>query len=137
SVSLVIGAETRFRSRIGAPLIRIADKHGKLHDFYGQGRILPEWVAHDPEQVMRYLDLGLIEPCDAGGRPTDTDRAIECLTALIACSVPEHAGRPRAADILRRNGLRYSNGTISKALRLLRSDWKLGEPVPWETGVPE
>jgi hypothetical protein len=60
-----------------------------------------------------------------------TRRPSECLSALIAVGVPLGAGRPRAADMLRSEGMRYSNDTIGKALKLFNSDdWKLGKEMP-------
>ena len=122
-----VNGEVRFRSLVN--LVRIRDPKGKLKDFYDKGRILPDWAAHDDDQVRRFLDHGLIELVDAGGTPPDPGRVVECLSALISCGVPLGAGRPRAAAILRGEGMRYSNETVSKALKLFNSDWKLGEPI--------
>lgn len=120
----------RFRSCVS--LVRIKDREGRLQDLYGEGKVLPPWVAHDPEQVARFVARGLIEPCDLAGKPTDPGRIIECLSALSACGVPRHAGRPRAANMLRSEGLHYSNETISQALLLHKSDdWKYPAPFPW------
>ncbi|MDI3314495.1 MAG: hypothetical protein QJR12_09500 [Mycobacterium sp.] len=129
---LLIHPDARFRSTCA--LLRVADHRGRLHDFYGPGRLLPQWVAHDAEQIRRLLDHGLVEVCDAAGRPTDPGRVIECLSALSAVGVPLGCGRPRAADMLRRNGFRYSNDAIAKALTLFNSDppWRAGDPFPWE-----
>jgi hypothetical protein len=118
---------TRFRVCGHVPLVRIKNPAGKFEDFYHRG-LLPEWACHDLEQVLRFMNVGLIEPCDDAGRPSDAGRHWECVSALISCDVPEDAGRPRAADMLRAEGLRYSNECISAAVALRKSGAKYEPP---------
>jgi hypothetical protein len=117
------------RLRVTAPLVRLKDPQGRLQEFYSERAVvLPRWATHDTEQVLHHLRLNLVEFCDDAGRPTDSGRQWECLSALIACDVPEDAGRPRAADMLRAEGLAYSNETISKAIALRKSGAKYEAP---------
>ena len=118
--------QVRLRVANGVPLVRIRNPSGRLEDFYGS-RILPEWADWDTEQVLHFLEHGLVEACDDAGNVVDPGRVWECLSALISCGVPEDAGRPRAADILRAEGLRYSNECIGKAIALRKSGTKFGE----------
>ncbi|KMV23261.1 hypothetical protein ACT16_06110 [Mycobacterium heckeshornense] len=106
------------------------DKNGKLHEVRGVGTPLPRWFPANEAHLRLMLQNGLIAAVDADGRP-DHDRIVECLSALSAVGVPVGCGRPRARDLLARHDLHYSNDTLSKALRLYGSDWKLGEPYPW------
>ncbi|MBS4730066.1 hypothetical protein MSM1_17555 [Mycobacterium sp. SM1] len=122
----------RIRIKQGVPSLRLKAPNGRLVDFPGSGAPLPRWAAWDAAQTRRMLDLGLIEYCDNDGRPTDPERVVECLSAIEALGVPVSAGRPRAAEALRRAGARFSNETIGKAVLLRKSGWKAGQPFPWD-----
>jgi hypothetical protein len=124
-----MSGQTRFRVKPGVPLVRIKNPEGRYEDFYGETKVLPRWASTDEDQVRHLLDLSLIECCDDAGQPTDPGRVVECLSVLISVGVPEDAGRPRAADMLRRENFRYSNETISAAIKLRKSGWKFGEPI--------
>jgi hypothetical protein len=100
---------------------------GLLKDYRG-GTVLPEWLRYDEAQCQHLLSVNLIEYCDEAGRPTDPGRHWEIVSALIAFDVPEEAGRPRAAEILRSHGLRYSNEDISAAVALRKSGKKYEPP---------
>lgn len=124
---------TRFRTGAAVGLLRLENpKGGPVLDLYGPGRLLPESVVKwlDADRIKHLLDRGLIEFCDNSGTPSDPGRVIECWGVLVSFNVPKDAGRPRVADILHRNGCHYSNETLSRAIALYRSDWKLGDEVP-------
>lgn len=121
----------RLRIAPGVPLVRLKNPQGKLRDHYAHlgSALLPEWADHDPVQLRHLLDHGLVELADDAGRAADPGRAWECLSALIACDVPEDAGAPRARETLRRNGLPYSNEAICEAIRLRKSGAKYQPPA--------
>jgi hypothetical protein len=123
----------RVRLHLKAPLIYLRDQRGKLHQCHGP-RMLPEWALWDDAQVKHLLDHDMVELVDAAGQPTDPGRVVECLSVICGLGLPQDAGRPRVAEALRREGFRYSNDAISKALRLFKSNWKVGDPCPWEPG---
>jgi hypothetical protein len=110
---------TRLKTSAGVSLLRLQDQKGRLHDFYGPNRVLPQWTLWSSEQVYHLLDNGLVELTDEAGEPQDPGRVKECASTIIALGLAG-AGRPRAGDALRGNGFRYSNETISAALRLLK-----------------
>jgi len=118
----------RLRIRPGVPMVRIADQGGRLQDFYGE-KLLPPWAIHSDEQTKHMLDHGLVELADDAGNATDPGRLIECVSALISAGVAPGMGRPRAAELVRAAGGRYSNETLSGALKLFNSDWKYPEPI--------
>ena len=72
----------RVRIKPGIAMVRIADPVGQLHDCFGEGTVLPEWASHDSKQIVHFMDLNLIEPCDESGRPLDPGRVWECVSAL-------------------------------------------------------
>lgn len=122
-----------FRTKSGVGLLRFENPDGgKVIDLYGGGKPVPPNVVRtlSSDRIKRLLDSGLIEMTDAGWNPTDPHRVIECWCALVSFDVPKDAGRPRAAEILRGHGCRYSNATIGAAVKLYNSDWKLGDPLP-------
>jgi hypothetical protein len=114
----------------GVALCRIKDPGGKYRDYYSPGQILPEWADHDEKQVAHFIRMGIIEPCDRAGVPTDPGRIIECVSCLITSGVEPGNGRPRASALLRSNGFHFSNETISKAVKCFNSNWVVGDPIP-------
>jgi hypothetical protein len=101
---------------------------GKRLDIYGSGKPVPQGVLSN-QQIRHFLDKGLIEAVDDRGIP-DRYRVVECLSAIIATDSEQGWGRPRVAERLRSQGFAYSNKTISIAVLLFNSDWKLGQPIP-------
>ena len=117
----------RLRIMPGVPFLRVKNAEGRLVDFYTHTNPgpLPQWVTHDPEQVKRFLELGLWEACDDLGQPTDPGRVWECLSAMS--DLPLDSGAPRVRDALRAQGLRFSNETICKAIALRKTSLKYGD----------
>jgi hypothetical protein len=111
-------------------------KGGKRLDIYGVGKPVPASAMTD-EQIQHFLRMGMIEHTDGKGN-VDRFRAVECLTAIITCCSDDEGfeswGRPRIAERLRANGFAFSNKTFGIAIRMLRSDWKSGDPLPSERG---
>jgi hypothetical protein len=111
---------------------------GKRLDIYGVGKPVPA-SAMTHEQAQHFLRLGLIEHTDGKGN-VDRFRAVECLTAIIACCSDDEGfeswGRPRIAERLRREGFAYSNKTLGIAIKMFKSDppWEFGDPLPDERG---
>jgi hypothetical protein len=122
-----LAGTVRYRVNPGIIMARIRNPQGLLKD-YRSGTVLPEWLRYDEAQCQHLLDVGIIEYSDEAGRPTDPGRVWECVSALIACDVPEDAGRPRAAAVLHENGMRYSNETMSKAIAIRKSGQKYEPP---------
>ena len=103
-------------------------KGGRRLDIYGPGRPVPQGVL-SKTQERHYLEKNMIVAVDEHGNP-DKYRAVECLSAIIAADCEVGWGRPRIAERLRSQGFKYGNQTISIAVRLFDSDWKLGDPIP-------
>jgi hypothetical protein len=109
---------------------------GKRLDIYGPGKPVPASAMTDA-QVAHFLDKGLIEHVDAHGN-VDKWRCVEALTAIIACCADEEGseswGRPRIAEAVRRKGFKFQNRTLGIAIKMFKSDWKSGDPLPSERG---
>ena len=115
--------------------LRIDNPHGgKVRDFFGPGRPVPASAMTDAQRD-HYLRVGLIEHCDDRGH-VDKWRCEEALSVIITCIANEEGseswGRPRIAEAVRRAGFAFSNKTLSIAVKMWRSDWKLGDPLPSE-----
>jgi hypothetical protein len=119
-----------------ASLHIVNPRGGKRLDIYGQGRPVPASAMTD-EQIRHFLDKSLIEHADEHGN-VDRFRAVECLSAIITCCADDEGfeswGRPRIAERLRANGFAFGNKTFGIAIKMLKSDWKSGDPLPSERG---
>ncbi|SIE28470.1 Uncharacterised protein [Mycobacteroides abscessus subsp. abscessus] len=128
-----MGEPARLKVVDGVPMVRYADGTGKMFDFYnltaGAPVVLPGWAVYrvPPQQVQHFLDMGLLEFCDADGNPTDPGRVWECASALVAVDCRPDSGAERARQALRSNGFAFSNETIAKAVAVRKAGLKYGQ----------